>query len=410
MATPGTLAGGSGTPQPTAPHSAHSNLPDPLQRYRSWEPKSMGVALLVLAIILFALEVAAFWTISSTVISSGTPFYTALLLGVCGLLVILGENRPRRVMFKAALVCTLLGSVLTAIQLIIHLVDLDQFKKEKVYCSRTIYDPACFQLADKQRLMWKFVPVFYLVTLSGMMLCIVLSISLYKVVQTWKPEINQPVLTAPFVPEGTAFTSVDLANVPLVESQQVPGSGLQGHSAPSARGGKRSLLVEKFLEGQPKLLGIVHIVLGLNVPIVTIIFITPIQEEFVNLGFVCWLTVQSVIAGTMSIVAEDRPTINMIRACLALNVLNVTAGSINAFAFLGEAAGLARCSHFECQYVLEYLVPLILLILTLLDLTISVVIVAYAAKSLRSLALNKMALFLNASSVPTPHGESGGPQ
>lgn len=405
MATPGTLAGESGTPQPTDSHSAHGYLPDPLQQYRSSEPKAMGVALLILAIILFVLEGAAFWIVSSMVISSGTPFYTALLLGVCGLLVILGENRPRRAMFKAALACALLGSVLTAVQLIIHLVDLDKFKEEKFYCSTMIYDPTCFHQAHKQRLMLQFVPIFYLLTLSGMMLCIVLSMSLYKVLQTWKPETNQP-----FIPEGTAFTSVDLARVPILESQQVPGSGLQGHSTPSARGWKRSLLVEKFLECQPKLLGIVHIVLGLNVPIVTMIIVTPIQEGLINLGFVWWLTVQSVIAGTISIVAEDRPTVHMIRACLAFNVLNAVACGINTFGFLHEAAGLAECTHFDCKYLLDYLVPLILLIFTLLDLTISVVIAVYAGKSLRPLTIDKMALVLNTSLVPTPHGEFGGAQ
>ncbi|XP_072354175.1 uncharacterized protein [Scyliorhinus torazame] len=381
MASPGTPAGGSANPQPAASSAVHSKMPDALQRYRAWEPKSMGVALVLLGIILFVLELTLFWLINSMVIKTGTPFYTAVLLGISGFLAIISENQPRKVLLKVCLACSLLGVVITAIQLIIYLLDLAKMNRINLYCNPMGYKLKCYQRADKEKLLVAYIPVFYLLTLGGMMLCGVLSFSLYDVLQTWKAEINQPVLSpARLDPEGAALMSVEGGPVPEVEAQQIPAAGRQ----------------------------VVHIVLGLCVIMAAFGILLPNTWELIRLSFVWWFTVQCIIAGVLSIVAEEKPTINMIRACVTLNIISAIVCGINSLNFMGSAGQLAGCKLNECEFMLfDMILPLIVLILILLDLVISVVIAVYARKALRSLALSKMAVVLNARSPPGPSGESG---
>ncbi|GCB82674.1 hypothetical protein scyTo_0022051, partial [Scyliorhinus torazame] len=136
---------------------------------------------------------------------------------------------------------------------------------------------------------------------------------------------------------------------------------------------------------------VVHIVLGLCVIMAAFGILLPNTWELIRLSFVWWFTVQCIIAGVLSIVAEEKPTINMIRACVTLNIISAIVCGINSLNFMGSAGQLAGCKLNECEFMLfDMILPLIVLILILLDLVISVVIAVYARKALRSLALSKM--------------------
>ncbi|XP_038657087.1 uncharacterized protein LOC119968060 [Scyliorhinus canicula] len=352
MASPRTPAGGSGNSQPAVSSAVHSKMPDPLQIYRAWEPKSMGVALMMFGIILFVLELALFGLIKSMVMNTGTPFYTAVLFGISGFLAIISENQPRKVLLKVCLLCSLLGAVIAAIQLIVYLVDLAKLKRHRMFCSSLQHNMNCIQRAESEKLLVIYIPVFYLLTLAGMMLCSVLSISLYHLLQTWKAAINQPVLSpARLDPEGAALMSVEGGSAPEVASQQIPAAGSQDRRRPKA--GKQSVLVEKFLDAQPKVLGVVHIVLGFAVIMAAFGVLLLNIWEVVRLGFVWWFTVQCIISGVLSIVAEDRPTVNMIRACVALNIIGAIVAIINSFIYMGSAVQLAGCSHNDCEVLFK---------------------------------------------------------
>ncbi|XP_067915909.1 high affinity immunoglobulin epsilon receptor subunit beta-like isoform X2 [Heterodontus francisci] len=335
--------------------------------------------------------------------------YTVVLLGISGVLAIVSEGKPRKVPLKACLACTLLSAVITGIQLIVYLVDLNKFKRHKFYCPLNEIDRQCFRLAEKERTLFAFVPAFYLLTLCGMILCIVLSISLCEFLHSWKPELNQPVV-APVPPdaEGAALISRD---VPPEEPRQTPATGPRDQRRPKdVTPGKRSLLLLKFLEVQPKLLGVVHLVLGLCMITITVAYLVSQMRDPIRLGFIWWLEVQCLVSGVLSIVAEDRPTINMIRTCMALNIVSAIVAIINVFVFLETAGTLMTCAYIECEDTLVIVVSLFPMLFILLEVIISVVITAYARKSLRSLSLSKTTLVLRPPAAQDPPGDPWGSQ
>ncbi|GCB83131.1 hypothetical protein scyTo_0024050, partial [Scyliorhinus torazame] len=71
-------------------------------------------------------------------------------LGISGFLAIISENQPRKVLLKVCLACSLLGVVITAIQLIIYLLDLAKMNRINLYCNPMGYKLKCYQRADKE--------------------------------------------------------------------------------------------------------------------------------------------------------------------------------------------------------------------------------------------------------------------
>uniref|UniRef100_UPI00398F3ADC uncharacterized protein n=1 Tax=Pristiophorus japonicus TaxID=55135 RepID=UPI00398F3ADC len=357
MATPRTPTGGGRTsqpaPTPTVPTAAHSKIPDALQTFRSSEPKALGVALIMLGIILGVTAVPLVKSLTPVVTGTGAPLYAAVLLSISGSLAIVSEKNPRRVLLKVCLACTVLSAMVTGVQLIIYLVDLNNYKMGIFHCSSSQYDKKCFDIAMQQRTLFRFVPAFYLLTLFGMMLCIILSINLCDVIHSWNPELDQPVATVMSTPsdaEGAALISGEQGNVPMEEPQPIPAPGPRDHRPTKPVGsGKSSLLVQKFLEGQPKMLGVVHIVLALGLIIVTMPSLVMHFDEEISLGLLWWIVLQCIGSGVLSIAAEERPTINMIRACMALNIISAIATTIGILIFVGTIIDTGYCLHIECQ-------------------------------------------------------------
>ncbi|XP_072420843.1 uncharacterized protein [Chiloscyllium punctatum] len=314
MATEGSPPVSAGSPHVSDANPPQCTRPDPLKRFRNCEPKALSVALLMLGLIVFALEVRYINAVPSKVIQSGSPFLVAVLFVVTGTLVLLGDQKPRQILLKACLVCAIVTMVTSAIELVMYLVDISEHRKMSLLCLVGEDTQRCYHLLGKQRLLYVNVPIFYLLTLSGMMLCIIVSISLYHLLRLWEPQMDQLLRSSSPPPSRDPEGATLISPEPEQEdAEPTADRGTGDRETPKSRAGKRTLLVHKFLEGQPKVLGVIHVVLGLTIPLLTLETLSTNPWEMVKVGFNAWLTVQCVATGTVSILAENRPTVNMVR-------------------------------------------------------------------------------------------------
>ncbi|XP_059498783.1 uncharacterized protein LOC125449630 isoform X6 [Stegostoma tigrinum] len=324
--------------------SAQGTTPDPIKRFRSSEPKAVGVVLLMLGLIIFTLEVRHINGVPSSVIQTGASFIIAVLFVVTGSITYIGDEKPHQVLLRACLACAVLSVLVSTIELILYLVDLSKYRTLPFNCLVEEDFSRCYHLQSKQKMLYVYVPIFYLLTLGGTVLCIIVSISVYEVLRSWKPGMGQ----------------------------------------------------------------VIHLILGLTIPLLLLGSISDNPWEILKVGFNAWLTVQCIITGVVSIAAEDRPTVNMIRACLALNIISALTTAFNAFLLLGHSSDIVFCLYNECEDALEYVMAAFPLLFNLLELVISVVVATYARKSLRSVPLSKAAVVLNAPlaqwSAATPVG------
>ncbi|XP_059498778.1 uncharacterized protein LOC125449630 isoform X2 [Stegostoma tigrinum] len=389
--------------------SAQGTTPDPIKRFRSSEPKAVGVVLLMLGLIIFTLEVRHINGVPSSVIQTGASFIIAVLFVVTGSITYIGDEKPHQVLLRACLACAVLSVLVSTIELILYLVDLSKYRTLPFNCLVEEDFSRCYHLQSKQKMLYVYVPIFYLLTLGGTVLCIIVSISVYEVLRSWKPGMGQLLrLSPPLDVEGATLISPEPEHVPTEHPEPTPTRGTRDPRKSTSRAGKRPPMVQKFLEGKPKILGVIHLILGLTIPLLLLGSISDNPWEILKVGFNAWLTVQCIITGVVSIAAEDRPTVNMIRACLALNIISALTTAFNAFLLLGHSSDIVFCLYNECEDALEYVMAAFPLLFNLLELVISVVVATYARKSLRSVPLSKAAVVLNAPlaqwSAATPVG------
>ncbi|XP_048476702.1 uncharacterized protein LOC109938782 [Rhincodon typus] len=259
MATAVTTSGLAESSHLSDASSAQGKMPDPIKRFRSSEPKAVGVALLMLGLIIFTLEVRYIYSVPSRVIQTGASFLIAVLFVVTGSIVYIGDEKPHQVLLRACLACAVLSVLISAIELILYLVDLSEHRKLPVNCLVGEDYSRCYHLLNKQKMLYVYVPIFYLLTLSGTVLCIIISISVYEVLRSWKPEMGQSLLLSPPLDvEGATLISPEPDHVPTEHPEPMPTRGTRDPRKSKSGAGKRPLMVEKFLEGKPKILGIIH--------------------------------------------------------------------------------------------------------------------------------------------------------
>ncbi|XP_060709461.1 uncharacterized protein LOC132834546 isoform X1 [Hemiscyllium ocellatum] len=398
MATEGSPPGSPSSPHVSDANAAQCTMPDPIKRFRNCEPKALGVALLMLGLIVFSLEIRCLNLVPSKVIQSGSPFLVAVLFVLTGTLVLLGDQKPRQGLLRACLASAIVTMVVSAIELVVYLVDISEHRKRSLLCLVGEDTQRCYHLLGKQRVLYVNVPIFYLLTLSGLVLCIIVSTRVYQLVRLGDPEMEQLLRSCPpGDPEGASLVSPE----PDQEhTEPAAHRGTGGRETPKSRAGKRTLLVHKFLEGHPKALGVIHVVLGLTIPLLTLETLSINAWEMVKVGVNAWLTLQCVATGTVSILAENRPTVNMIRVCLTLNILCALITAIYAIILLEHASEIIFCVYYPCEDTLEIAMSVFPLLFDLLEHVVSVVMAAYSCKSLRSVPLTKAAVVLNAPSAP----------
>uniref|UniRef100_UPI00398E3E29 membrane-spanning 4-domains subfamily A member 4A-like n=1 Tax=Pristiophorus japonicus TaxID=55135 RepID=UPI00398E3E29 len=192
---------------------------------------------------------------------------------------------------------------------------------------------------------------------------------------------------------------MEQGNIPPEAAQPIPAPEPWDDGQSKAAGsGKRSLLVQKFVEGEPKILGIVLLVLGLsflacNVPM----YLTKATISGRS-GAGWWSGALCIISGVLSIVAEVQPTVKMLRTCLALNIITAVSVSIASLMYVGDSEGHLHCAHWHCSEPEWNFLTMIatfavfLMLLNILAVTISIVLAVYARKGLRALSFHNVAV------------------
>ncbi|XP_075695634.1 membrane-spanning 4-domains subfamily A member 4A-like [Rhinoderma darwinii] len=110
----------------------------------------------------------------------------------------------------------------------------------------------------------------------------------------------------------------------------------------------------KFFQGEPEVLGVTQLSIGINHIFFGIIF-TIISYEtrifflqiLVDTGVVFWSGILYIISGSLSIAASYKPTVGKVNASLTLNIISCIAAGISVILF---AAFLSNIPRFGSYY------------------------------------------------------------
>lgn len=155
-------------------------------------------------------------------------------------------------------------------------------------------------------------------------------------------------------------------------------------------------MAEKFLKGEPKILGIVQILIALmNFSLGTIILsiMVPVYDPhpmLFNLGYPIWGSVMFFISGSLSIAAGATTTKGMIRSSMGLNITSSVLSALGVI-FTAISLRILSIEHTACHRIfmpeicsLTFVVMMglegIVLTLSLLELCIALSLAAFGCK------------------------------
>ncbi|XP_068964176.1 membrane-spanning 4-domains subfamily A member 4A-like [Petaurus breviceps papuanus] len=155
--------------------------------------------------------------------------------------------------------------------------------------------------------------------------------------------------------------------------------------------------LQKFLKGEPKVLGTVQIMIALmNFTLGMVIILIPLKtsvyENFLwYTGYIFWGTAFFIISGSLSIAAENRATNTLVQSSLAMNVVSSVVAGLGIILFLVNLFVMDTIyyfCHFEgsldpCLLGMYIMlgIKVILLILAILELAISLAISSFGCKA-----------------------------
>ncbi|XP_069797006.1 uncharacterized protein [Narcine bancroftii] len=318
----------------------HSKIPPALQKLRSRESKAMGVTLVMLGLLLLMALIPIVNVTPSTLVRSGMPIITALLFMLLGTLAILIEQQPRQCLVKVTEVTLALTAILGAVEMVVLLVDISRIRGVHTSCEIGLHFLMCYQRIMPQKVLMTTIPVVYLMILTGTFLCIALSIILHEFFQTWTPEMtgSSPAeASQQLVETGTSPNEVPAPIEGVLQNQK------------SVRPPKTSMLVQKFLEIHPKILGVILLTTAHGIILLAMPDMVVARIEYGHLGVIWWTFVQCIISGIFSILAEGNPNIPMLRACLALNIISAIAASVGSLSYFDFASHIVICISVKCE-------------------------------------------------------------
>ncbi|XP_067310534.1 membrane-spanning 4-domains subfamily A member 12-like [Pseudorasbora parva] len=182
--------------------------------------------------------------------------------------------------------------------------------------------------------------------------------------------------------ETSKVISTDKATVVIQVNPQVTQNIVNGDDGQETRGANGNTALAEFFKAQPKALGTVQIMIGLVIFLFGVVRTTeivpyPVISVFSALTF--WGSLIYIAAGSLSVAAQNKLHLCVVKASLIMNVLSAITAVIAIFLMSIEMAMLSeRWGYYKIIYLG---ISVIMLVFTITQFIISICISGFACKA-----------------------------
>ncbi|XP_063819446.1 membrane-spanning 4-domains subfamily A member 4A-like [Pseudophryne corroboree] len=162
--------------------------------------------------------------------------------------------------------------------------------------------------------------------------------------------------------------------------------------------------IRTFLKGKPKILGIVLIVAGILQLILGIAMAATMPWITAESGIPFWGSVFYIIAGSLSIAAQNKPNICLVKGAFSLNIISIPASLIAVILNSFDLAQNAYCYNYKRDaYGSDWsarscsgriVVTVLLILINLLVFSVSLSISIFGCRSLSRVPINVTQVFV----------------